>query len=40
MSKTIYLLGAGASYGIRNDESLIIEGLPVMDEIKRELNEF
>ena len=40
MSKTIYLLGAGASYGIRNDESLIIEGLPVMDELKRELNEF
>lgn len=40
MSKLIYLLGAGASYGKRNEKCSIIEGLPIMDEIKRELYEF
>lgn len=40
MSKTVFLLGAGASYGQRNEDSTIMEGLPVMDEICRELREF
>ena len=40
MSKVVYLLGAGASYGKRNGMGTIIEGLPIMNEIKRELNEF
>lgn len=40
MSKTVFILGAGASYGQRNEDSTIMEGLPVMDEICRELSEF
>lgn len=33
MSKTIYYLGAGASYGRRDADKKIIEGLPVVAEI-------
>ena len=33
MSKTIYFLGAGASAGKRNEQDLILEGLPVVSEI-------
>lgn len=40
MSKNVYLLGAGASYGKRNGKYSIIEGLPIMNEIKGELNEY
>lgn len=40
MSKTVFLLGAGTSYGKRNEDSSIMEGLPVMNEISRELSEF
>ena len=40
MKKVVYILGAGASYGKRNGMGAIIEGLPIMDEIKRELNVF
>ena len=44
MSKIAYLLGAGASYGKRNDASMdsgvsrIIEGLPVVNEINDEID--
>lgn len=44
MSKVVYLLGAGASYGKRNDTitasgvSRIIEGLPVVNEINNEID--
>ena len=44
MSKVVYLLGAGASYGKRNDAvtesgvSRIIEGLPVVNEINDEID--
>lgn len=40
MGKTVYLLGAGARYGKRNEDNSIKEGLPVVVEIKRELEEF
>ena len=30
MSKTIYYLGAGASYGKRSETGEIIEGLPIV----------
>lgn len=33
MSKTIYYLGAGASYGRRDDGKKILEGIPVVSEI-------
>ena len=33
MSKTIYYLGAGASYGKRDGDKKIIEGIPVVSEI-------
>ena len=33
MSKTIYYLGAGASYGKRGEGDKIIEGIPVVAEI-------
>ena len=42
MSKVVYLLGAGASYGKRNQEEpknspkRIVEGLPVVNEIDDE----
>ena len=44
MSKVVYLLGAGASYGKRNDAvtesgvSRIIDGLPVVNEINDEID--
>lgn len=44
MSKVVYLLGAGASYGKRNNAlselgvSRIIEGLPVVNEINSEID--
>ena len=39
MSKTIYYLGAGASYGVRKN-GLIIEGIPVVAEIPAEFDAF
>ena len=33
MSKTIYYLGAGASYGRRGEDKKIIDGIPVVSEI-------
>ena len=33
MSRTIYYLGAGASYGRRGEDKKIIEGIPVVSEI-------
>jgi len=36
MSKTIYYLGAGASYGKRGENEKIIEGLPVVAEISEQ----
>lgn len=38
MSKIIYLLGAGASYGKRDSKGSIIEGLPIVNEISEQLN--
>lgn len=40
MSKTIYYLGAGASYGKRNEAGEIIEGIPIVDEIPKEFEAF
>ena len=41
MSKTIYYLGAGASYGLRdNNTKAIIEGIPVVAEIPFEFDAF
>lgn len=41
MSKTIYYLGAGASYGSRDkDTKSIIEGIPVVAEIPKEFDAF
>lgn len=41
MSKTIYYIGAGASYGIRDkDTGAIIEGIPVVAEIPAEFDAF
>lgn len=40
MSKTIYYLGAGASYGKRNEAGDIIEGMPIVDEIPKEFEAF
>jgi len=39
MSKTIYYIGAGASYGVR-DNGKIVEGIPVVKEIPEEFNAF
>lgn len=39
MSKTIYYLGAGASYGVR-EEGKIVEGIPVVKEIPTEFDAF
>lgn len=39
MSKTIYYIGAGASYGIR-DSGKIVEGIPVVKEIPAEFEKF
>jgi len=38
MSKVVYLMGAGASYGKRSDGKRIVEGIPVVEEIKEEIN--
>lgn len=35
MSKITYILGAGASYGERNDKGGIINGMPIVSEIRR-----
>lgn len=40
MSKTIYFLGAGASYGKRDVNGNIQEGLPVVSEIPSEIDAF
>lgn len=40
MSKTIYYIGAGASFGKRDKNGLILEGVPVVTEIPREFNTF
>lgn len=40
MSKTIYYLGAGASYGSRDNKGRILEGLPVVSEIPTQFDEF
>ena len=37
MSKTIYYIGAGASYGKRNENGDVVEGIPVVAEIAREV---
>ena len=39
MSKTIYYIGAGASYGVR-DNGKIVEGIPVVAEIPAEFDAF
>lgn len=39
MSKTIYYIGAGASYWIRENGN-IVEGIPVMTEIPSEFDAF
>lgn len=39
MSKTIYYIGAGASYGVR-ENGKIIEGIPVVKEIPNEFDAF
>lgn len=39
MSKTVYYIGAGASYGIRNSDK-IAEGIPVVKEIPAEFDAF
>ncbi len=40
MSKTIYYLGAGASYGKRNNAGEIEEGLPIVSEIPSRIEKF
>lgn len=40
MSKTIYYLGAGASFGKRNNFGEILEGMPVVAEIPSQINDF
>ena len=40
MSKTIYYIGAGASYGKRNENGDVIEGIPVVAEIAKEFAAF
>lgn len=40
MSKTIYYIGAGASYGKRNENGGVIEGIPVVAEIAKEFAAF
>ena len=37
MSKVVYLLGAGASFGTRDERNGILTGLPIVKEIKDEL---
>lgn len=40
MSKTIYYLGAGASFGKRSNLGNILEGMPVVSEIPSQINDF
>ena len=40
MSKTIYFIGAGASYGKRDDKGNVIEGIPIVSEIAKEFAAF
>ena len=40
MSKTIYYIGAGASFGIRDISGKILEGLPIVSEIPSQFDEF
>lgn len=40
MSKTIYYLGAGASFGKRDQSKTILEGLPLVSEISKEFDAF
>jgi len=40
MSKTIYYIGAGASYGKRDKNGAILEGIPVVAEIPKEFAAF
>lgn len=39
MSKIIYYIGAGASYGVRNN-GVIVEGIPIVKEIPEEFDAF
>ena len=38
MSKTIYNIGAGASYGRRDEDGAILKGISVIAEIHRKRN--
>ena len=40
MSKTIYYIGAGASFGKRDENGAIMEGVPVVAEIPKEFAAF
>ena len=40
MSKTIYYIGAGASYGNRDNSGKILEGLPIVSEIPSQFDKF
>lgn len=40
MSKTIYYLGAGASFGKRDNNGAILEGVPIVSEIPKEYEAF
>lgn len=40
MSKFVYLFGAGASYGKRDSNNDIIEGLPIVDEFSAQIQRF
>ena len=40
MSKTVYYLGAGASFGKRDESKNILEGLPIVSELSREFDAF
>lgn len=40
MSKTVYYIGAGASFGKRDENGIILEGVPVVAEIPREFSTF
>lgn len=40
MSKTIYYIGAGASFGKRDENGAILEGIPVVAEIPKEFAAF
>lgn len=40
MSRTIYYIGAGASFGKRDGDKTIVEGLPVVSEIPSQFDAF